>query len=405
MNNLQSVSESGFNGRTSFTGYGKTVITGLILSFLGMFPVCSSATGFLYEGNMEELIEKNGDRAIKQCAEKHDHNSCSIAAHTFYYKYRNYNKAIPLFNELCDKHDKHACFLLGAHYSERNNNTEAGRYFTKACHLNNPAGCSAAADILGKTQNSSSLADVQKKLCDEGSIKDCQKLGIYLAGTGKKDQAMRLFEKTCQLNQQEYCIEAVSFFEEKKDRIYTDKMYQLSCNRDVTYGCYKLMQENIARKNEPETQKYAVKACNTGTTEACIYLAEYYFEKHNNPNKAKGYALKGCELKSGKSCNIAGRILTDQGMDQHSRQYFIKACNLDDFESCGAVAEISIKNKNYNDVEKYARKACIEKNALSCYTMGLKYEAQHQPEKAHKNFIRACNLGENRACAKTNNML
>ncbi|GAA6962827.1 hypothetical protein HpCHC88_01180 [Helicobacter pylori] len=97
---------------------------------------------------------------------------------------------------------------LGVKSYDKQDFTQARKYFEKACDLNNGEGCSNLGVLYqngqGVEKDLTKAAQFYSKACDLNNNKGCFNLGaLYLEKDSKK--ATALFEKACKLGEQLAC--------------------------------------------------------------------------------------------------------------------------------------------------------------------------------------------------------
>lgn len=137
----------------------------------------------------------------------------------------------------------------------------------------------------------------------------------------------------------------------------------------------------------------AIKKCNAGDGAACGEASEIYRKieyRTRDEESAKlwvEYAIKGCELRDGKSCNTVAYQYADMGGyprlfkpdEAKKEEYLIKACDYKDSFSCRLLGIIySGQANNKKGAEKKAtqlkskrfyKKACDLGNSGACEEM------------------------------------
>ncbi|RDU62233.1 sel1 repeat family protein [Helicobacter didelphidarum] len=157
-----------------------------------------------------------------------------------------------------------------------------------------------------------------KKICDNSKEKDCSVLAEiyhdYFYGYGSKSdrqQAMQILEKSCTLEDSKSCLQLA--------------IYGTQSNQPIK------VTNNLFAK----AHNLALEQCNKDYAMDCYVLSLIYFEGYGgierDRGKAKGYALKACDMKHAGSCRFLG---INADTREEAQEVYTKACVLGVKEFC-----------------------------------------------------------------------
>ena len=171
-----------------------------------------------------------------------------------------------------------------------------------------------------------------QRLIDEGDLvsleqcdkKSCNVTGLVYAGAEKYQQAIKYFNKACELSNELSCnMLAVSYktgMGVRQDLSKAFKFYKKACDLNDTYSCYGLgnmyYQGQGIKQNFANAKKYYEKACNANVAKACGFLGAMYGKGEGvkqNLSTAKQYFGKACDLGEQDICDVY-RSLNERGV-------------------------------------------------------------------------------------------
>ena len=172
-----------------------------------------------------------------------------------------------------------------------------------------------------------------QRLIDEGDLvsleqcdkKSCNVTGLVYAGAEKYQQAIKYFNKACELSNELSCnMLAVSYktgMGVRQDLSKAFKFYKKACDLNHASSCYSLgilhYKGQGTKQNFASAKRYYEKACNASNGDACNELGFLYANGQGvqiNNSTAKKYFGRACDLGSQNGCDNY-RILNNQGVN------------------------------------------------------------------------------------------
>ena len=283
---------------------------------------------------------------------------------------------------------------------------------------------------------------LSEKACDKNSDFGCYVYAGLLAKGNDYHNALKMLEKSCDLNHKGGCAEAGLYYYygaygTTPDTLKAMEYYKRGCdidgndpNADVDYkqniaiGCYRVGSQSRFGKEKPidekNANKYYEKACKLGIEYACKiidptkteedadYLVIQQSEaiRNNNFEKAKEYAEKACEKNNDLGCFTIGELLTREQENSKAIPFLEKGCNLNNNGACVELGVMYLNGKgsvpDTSKAIKLLEKSCNLKVNQGCFLLGGLYKLGNgvpaNKEKAKEYFTKACHLGLREAC-------
>ncbi len=193
---------------------------------------------------------------------------------------------------LCDDDDDaFSCFRLAVLHEEGlggpKDIKKAGRYFERACELDNEEACERRFELAARQADTTAELEFAKKACEGGRPLGCMTSAAILnegrAGARDKEQAIELYEKACGVGDADGCAMA-------GDLLFDPNGTTLNKARALTaYGS----------------------ACVGYSGRGCLQLAVCFYEGIGAPqniDKARTHFKDACELGVKDGCHNAKRL-------------------------------------------------------------------------------------------------
>lgn len=343
-------------------------------------------------------------------------------------------------DELDKKCKKNKDFDSCAKYYEKvynGANVKSGYLYLNLCSKSNPKACSKAAGTLLESIKPISkntileIAKIYELGCSYNDAESCHKIGVY-TGFDNIDNylvnyyaSLERLQKACDLGYKNHS-KTSSFKDPCDDLIKVQQNLLYS----QALGFYKKPKEeylkvyNIFKKEKPFSKvnldiNDLEDSCDydlhfkTGKTIAC-FLTGYLLLIEQDYEMAEKYLKIPCDNNDLEAC--ANLVLVNKLQnknDEKLNKKFIndskKACANDDYDGCTALA-IAYKNglgvkQDIKKAKNILEKSCLYANGISCYELGNIYLHEQNQAKAKKLYIKACHLGDIRACDVYNDIL
>jgi TPR repeat protein len=258
-------------------------------------------------------------------------------------------------------------YKLGHESYEKKDYKKAFYYLEKSCHLGTEDSSFFACQDIGHIFNESFIDKEINKIIP------------------KNEKLARLYwEKSCELGNNEGCM------------YYNNKYFEIG-NLNLYPGGYE------------EAFNYFKKSCDTNESnhvaESCYNVAQFYSHLFQ-PNtvildniKAIKYWTKACSFDHADACGNLSHH--KKGFDK--LRFALKGCNLDSGESCNSYAVIvqDVWDKTYESkskIIKFFEKACNLNSKRGCYNLSYMYFERGYKQKAYISANKACELGHKKAC-------
>ncbi|WP_297193748.1 tetratricopeptide repeat protein [uncultured Campylobacter sp.] len=196
-----------------------------------------------------------------------------------YYQSKNYAKALPLLEFLCEQSSSaKSCFLLGYMYE-------------------NGEGVSYSQDTAQRYYELS---------CDKKLSNACFNLALILESKDDiKNSRLNLY-KACSLEHLNACKGLGMIYDEEKDGELALEFYKRACDLQDANSCLRMgflyRNGDIVKQNTHLAQKAYTKACDLKDAKSCFVLAEFYLSEKNNRSAAKSNFGKSCDLGFSDGC-------------------------------------------------------------------------------------------------------
>jgi len=290
---------------------------------LSLFTVSISLAGDIYKLAAKEFKNKNYQKVIhlfEPLCKKGDKVACYNAGVAYEYINKSH-KAISLYKKSCGMGFSEACFYLGELYKSRKKFNDSLMFYEKACDYNKFEGCYAAASlIIGNEKEKDNGSDVKKalnlleKACNNEIYDACLLEGvIYMNGEGVKKnpiKAFNLFEQICKLNYLPGCSLLGTMYENGMgvlpDMLLAEKYYKMSCKGGFIPACVDLGSMYLRKGEISKGIELYKMACDNNIALGCRNLAVTYRSGDGVPrdiNKAIKLYKKACDLGDKGSCN------------------------------------------------------------------------------------------------------
>lgn len=328
--------------------------------------------------------------------------ACRTWADEFYDR-EEFESALSLYTELCEKDYPYAChsvgYIHGEGFIETPAMSAALESYRKGCRLNYPSSChnlGVAYEFWeGVDEPAEKVVELYTKGCELKYANSCYNLAInYEEGDGVKqsdDKYLELNKKACSLKEARGCEVIGDHYDDTGEMKQSLKFHLMGCELDYAYSC------------QQAAWKYGYDLGDERD------FALYY-----------KYNVMACEIGDGAVCRNAGRVLlgyTDirdpkAALDEaKGLELVLHACRDYEFaEACGDAA-FAYENGDGSKVnltlshQLYAR-GCddLEKpSSYTCYQLGDIYfdgnDAIDEDEKKSEHYFKkSCDLGDEDGC-------
>jgi TPR repeat protein len=254
-----------------------------------------------------------------------------------------------LLNLACNKKNPRACYVLGFRAREKGDPGSAEYYYGLACsEIFYEDSCNLLKEVKSELEDirkkNAEMADQAKKAanlaklapikaaCESGNLNECIKYGETLEAPA--DQKIPWFKKACDGGEMEGCVQM-----------------------GVSLAGLGKFNDAIDLYN---------KACNRGYSEGCFFAGWTYFNKLNKPADAKKYYLLACNLSQSRACNALGSMESNKGNQAEAAKFYTKACDGGNTTGCNNLASLQIDYNSIAEARKYLNEACDSGSNAAC---------------------------------------
>jgi TPR repeat protein len=287
--------------------------------------------------------------------------------------------------EKCAKSDKVACLRVAIQKEKEGELTSSKRFSKKACDLGYDRACYQLAKLLND-EGSSEAPGMFLNLCERNEAEACASYGIRIAKSGNKEDALKYFNKSCELKCALGCAAAGKLLYDKKDfreaalttRI-AKSMLETECAQGNSTSCGFLREhaESIETylgsaaplKPKPQTGT-PEERCQKSDAQACLEVA---IEKEENGDRpgAKHFSKLGCAAGEPVACINGALFLVEDGLIQEAKNILFPLCMRDIGLACFTYATTLIKSHDSKEGLVYFKKSCELQLGAGCASAAL----------------------------------
>ena len=209
-----------------------------------------------------------------------------------YYESKNYSKALPLLEFLCEEQSSaKSCFLLAYMYENAQgviaSVDTAQSYYELSCNARLANACFNLAHILENKNEINQSRLSLYKACSLGHTNACKALGMIYDEEKDGELALEFFKRACDLGEANSCLRMGFLYREgeiiKQDKSLAQKAYTRACDLKDARSCFVLAEFYLSEKNNPSLARNNFgKSCDLGFNDACL---EYKKLLDNNSSK------------------------------------------------------------------------------------------------------------------------
>jgi uncharacterized protein len=281
--------------------------------------------------------------------------------------------------------------------------------------------CTKATEKLAYLCSPNDEKDCQKQ-CDAGDAGSCYNLANKLWKPAGRDRdskrAMPLFEKACELGDENACNTLGLFHWERGDYGKALSLYKRACDAGESSACGNLGTMFKNGKGVPRSETRAAmfyrQACDAGNPPACGMLAALHEDGRGVPRDGKlalALQTRACEGKFPRGCGDLG-VVYREGKNTpkdltKARDLFQRACDGGDQKGCTNLGQLyesgdGVAKDELKAFSLYLR-ACETDYPTACIFVGSAYEkgkgVARDQRRSVEYFAKSCEAGNDATCS------
>lgn len=232
------------------------------------------------------------------------------------------------------------------------------------------------------------------KSCDKNHAEACFAQGFILEESGNKKEALQLYIKACNLDDSTACVHQGSIQEKDGNIDESFKAMKKGCELQELLGCYFAGLIATKKSLKPEAIKFYKTACDGNYQPGCLNLGIAEYEKGNKENGSK-ILRNACEADNLMSCSMLGLFKFKEGNNTEAAIHLKKACEgskqkYDDFSdstkygSCHGLALIEEEKGNKQEAEKLFKIECDAGFSDGCEALKTRNSQVSESHRANK---------------------
>ncbi len=305
--------------------------------------------------------------------------------------------AVKLLAGLCTPDESEsACIYLGAALLEQGKTKRALVAFRMGCKESSvtPAiDCELAAAVLHQKGRKEAL-EFFRKGCDYGRASACEKMSSLLAE--EKNPCGNLAPDDCYLLGYK--------FQKGGDLSRSEKIYRYLCENGTIAQCNDVGLIHRLRGDMPAAKRVFKDACAKKIGISCYNLGSILADEGRADEavelfeQAKKIAIQGCDVNDGASCHFAGSLFQKLADPKGSEPFLVKACRLEDAMGCLNLGFLKNSRGDKEGAKADYKKSCDLGFNKGCRNLAILLNELGSKEAAKTVLTKACDRGDVPAC-------
>jgi TPR repeat protein len=264
-----------------------------------------------------------------------------------------------------------ACLFLGGIYGQDRGRKDEKRslaFLEAACAAGMAAGCTAVGDRVTDKKRAAALF---AKACEGEDALGCARSGA--ASRANPVVAVAAFEKACELDRLESCVDAAVLRTSGRGVVDVEKargLYRSACDGDIGAGCVGLATMTAKGTGGPRNWGRAVElaqqACKLGTKGGCARATQLERSPPDGRCTTSEACSALCDEKIVKSCVKLAQLNGQPGDDEScdlAREAYARACEYGDGASCVVLGNRETEKRKASD---WYRRGCKARAPEAC---------------------------------------